>query len=238
MINPMSPITTRLWLILSMTLLYIVALGCRLTGAVPHEWIVLAFCALCILHIAVNRRWFKSVPRGRYTFFRYANTALNVLLLISMMTLCVSGVLGSRHVFGFLSFKGGMDIRELHTFAAYWGLVLLGVHTGLQWMKLLTGLRTIPSIANMVAMNGVRFGLPLLMAVYGVWASFDRAMGSKLFLGFSFDFWDSARPELLFYTHNFAILALYAVVTHYLRKFAAKSAVTSRDAAATETIRP
>ena len=209
-----------------------------MTGAVLHEWIGLVCCVLCALHIAVNRRWFKSVFRGRYTFLRSANTALNVLLLISMMTLCVTGVLGSRHVFGFLGFKGGMDIRELHTFAAYWGLVLLGIHTGLQWMKVLTGLRTIPSIANLVAMNGVRLGLPLLAAVYGVWASFDRAMGSKLFLGFSFDFWDSANSELLFYTHNFAILALYAVVTNYLRKFAAKSAVTSRDAAAAETIRP
>ena len=198
----------------------------------------MAFCTLCILHIAVNLRWFKSVLRGRYTLLRYANTVLNILLLVTMVTLCVTGVLGSRHVFGFLGFKGGMDIRQLHTFAAYWGLVLLGIHTGLQWVKVLTGLKAISGIAHLMSMNGVRLGLILLTAAYGVWASFDRAMGSKLFLGFSFDFWDSVRPEFLFYIHNFTILALYAVATHYLCKIIARNAATPRGVPATETIRP
>lgn len=230
--------TSRLWLTLAMTLLFIVALGCRLTGAVPHEWIGMAFCALCVLHLVINRRWFKGITKGRYTFRRHVNLLLNILLLIGMATLCATGILGSRHVFGFLEFKGGMDIRQLHTFAAYWGLVLLGIHTGLQWVKVLTGLKAISGIAHLMSMNGVRLGLILLAAGYGVWASFDRAMGSKLFLGFSFDFWDSARPEFLFYTHNFAILALYAVATHYLCKIIARNAATPRGVPATETIRP
>lgn len=234
----MPSITTRLWLTLAMALLYIVALGCRLTGAMPHEWIGLTFCALCVLHIAVNWRWFKIIPKGRYTCRRHGNTVLNLLLPILITALCVTGILGSRHVFGFLNFKGGMDIRQLHTFAAYWGLVLLGIHTGLQWAKVLTGLRTIPGATNLIAMNGVRRGLLLLVIVYGVLASFDRAMGSKLFLGFSFDFWDSARPELLFYTHNLAILALYAIAAHYLAKLITKNAAASHNATATETIRP
>lgn len=234
----MATSTFRLWLALVVTLLYIVALGYRLTGAVSHEWIGLAFYALCMLHLVVNRCWFKRITKGRYTFRRHISTVLNILLSLSMMILCVTGILGSRHIFGFLSFNGDMDIRQLHTFVAYWGLVLLGIHTGLQWTKVLTGLRGAPGIANMVVMKGIRIGLLLLMVVYGVWASFDRAMGSKLFLGFSFDFWDTGRPELLFYTHNLAILALYTVFTYYLSKFILKIAVVPRGSAVTETIRP
>lgn len=228
--------TSRLWLTLAMTLLYVAALGCRLTGAVAHKWIGLAFCAFCVLHLVINRRWFKSITKGRYTFRRHANILLNMLLLLSFITLCVTGIMGSRHVFGILGFKGGMDIRQLHTFAAYWGLVLLGIHTGLQWAKVLAGLRGAPGIANLVGMKGIRLVLLLLVVVYGVWASFDRAMGSKLFQGFSFGFWDTARPELLFYKHNLAILALYAVAAHFVLKLIAKKAVVSSDSAATETI--
>lgn len=233
-----TSITAKLWLPLAMTLLYVAALGCRLTGAVSHEWIGVAFCVLCVLHMAVNRRWFKNIPKGRYSLRRHADTVLNILLPITMTALVVTGILGSRHVFGFLNFTGGMDIRQLHTFAAYWGLMLLGIHTGLQWVKVLAGVRSIPGLAKLLAMKGVQPGLLLLTVCYGVWASFDRAMGSKLFLGFSFDFWDSARPEILFYTHNLAILALYAVAAHYVRKLTVNNAATSRDAAATETIRP
>lgn len=160
----MPPITARLWLHLAMTLLYVAALGCRLTGAVSHEWIGLSFCSLCVAHMAVNRRWFKSIPKGRYTFRRHANLLLNILLLLSVITLCVTGILGSRHVFDFLGFKGGMEIRQLHTFAAYWGIVLLGIHTGLQWVKVLAGLRNISGIAKLVDIKSTRF-LLLLMAV-------------------------------------------------------------------------
>lgn len=234
----MPSITSRLWLTLVMTLLYVAALGCRMTGAIAHEWIGVAFCILCILHMAVNHRWFKIIPKGRYSFRRHTNTVLNILLPVTMTVLCATGIMGSRHVFGFLTLHSDMDTRQLHTFAAYWGLVLLGIHTGLQWVKVLAGLQKAASIANLMAMQGVRLSLLLCLVAYGVWASFDRAMGSKLFLGFSFDFWDSARPELLFYTHNLAILALYAVVTHYVCKLIARNAVISRSAAATETIRP
>jgi cytochrome b561 len=232
------PIISRLWLTLAMTLLYVAALGCRMTGAVAHEWIGLTFCVLSVLHMLINLRWFKGIPKGRYNFRRYVNTILNMLLPITITVMCVTGILGSRHVFGFLDLKGGMDIRQLHTLSAYWGLVLLGIHTGMQWVKVLAGLRNVSGFANLMAMNNVRRCLALLLAAYGTWAFFDRDMGSKLFMGFSFDFWDTAKPELLFYTHNFAIMALYASITHYTLKFTAKIATDLRGAVATETTRP
>lgn len=228
----------KLWLSLAMTVLYAAALGCRMSGAVAHEVIGLFFCVLCILHMLINHRWFGNIPRGRYTFRRYSNTVLNMLLPIGMVLLCMSGILGSRHIFAFLGVKGGMDIRQLHTFAAYWGLVLLGMHAGLQGLKVLAGLRNIPGIAQLVAVSGVRRCLLVLLGAYGVWAFFDREMGAKLFLGFSFDFWDSTRPELLFYADTLAVLTLYAIVTHYTCRLFTKKVATPRKRAARETIRP
>jgi hypothetical protein len=44
----------------------------------------------------------------------------------------------------------------------------------------------------------------LCIAGYGVWASFDRDMWPKSFLGFSFDLWTPNRASILFYTSNLA----------------------------------
>jgi hypothetical protein len=38
----------------------------------------------------------------------------------------------------------------------------------------------------------------VLIVTIGVWGSFDRDMFSKLFQGFSFDYWDLERPVILF----------------------------------------
>jgi hypothetical protein len=60
-----------------------------------------------------------------------------------------------------------------------------------------------------------------LILIYGVYASFDRGMGAKLFLGYSFDFWNSERPAVLFFSHNLAIMGVYACVTYYVLKWVA-----------------
>jgi hypothetical protein len=44
-------------------------------------------------------------------------------------------------------------------------------------------------------------------------------MGSKLFRGFSFDFWDPSRPAVLFFISNLAILSVYIGVTHFAMKW-------------------
>jgi hypothetical protein len=43
-------------------------------------------------------------------------------------------------------------------------------------------------------------------------------MGSKLFLGYSFDYWNPERPMILFFTSNLAIMGVYIFVTHYALK--------------------
>jgi hypothetical protein len=58
----------------------------------------------------------------------------------------------------------------------------------------------------------------LLITVFGVWASFDRDMFAKLFLGFSFDYWPPERPAILFFIANLAIMSIYSSGTYYVLK--------------------
>lgn len=211
--------SAKLTLDLAMMLLCIAALGFRSTGGLAHELAGLTFCIFCSAHVVVNRKRYKHMLHGNYTLRRTLNTALSFLLPAGVAILFASGIINSNHLFGFLNFKGSLDIRQMHSSIAYWGIVLLGIHAGLQWAKVLGALKHITGARHRWLHNNLLLrSITMLIAAYGIWASFDRAMGSKLFLGFSFDFWDSSRPELLFYTHNVAIMAFYIAFTHYTFK--------------------
>jgi hypothetical protein len=60
--------------------------------------------------------------------------------------------------------------------------------------------------------------LAFLFAAFGVWASFDRDMFSKLFQGFSFDYWNEERPAIIFFAAMLSIMGVYVFVTYYAVK--------------------
>jgi hypothetical protein len=209
----------RLVIDLGMTARLLVAMAYRVTGDAPHAWIGVAVSVLFVVHNAVNWRWYRGLFRGKYDFRRVLNTTVNLLLLAAMAALIISGVLLSRTVFAFMGFSGGMGVRQAHTFAAYWGLILIAVHIGMHWEMIMSAMRRMMKItdANRLRTMALRIITALIFA-YGVYASFDREMGAKLFLGYSFDFWNPDRPAVLFFTSNLAIMGVYICATHYVLK--------------------
>jgi hypothetical protein len=109
-----------------------------------------------------------------------------------------------------------MLLRQIHTTAAYWILLLIAVHIGLHWGMFINIARNMTGITtkNRVRTVIVRL-LALLIVITGIWWSFDRDMFSKLFQGFSFDYWDEERPALLFFVANLSIMAIYIFATYY-----------------------
>lgn len=216
---PRFSFKTRLCLDALLAVLFVSGLAFRATGRVSHEWLGIGFALLFGLHLAINAGWYRRLFQGRYGMKRTLNTATNMALLASILLLCVTGVMNSRHIFGLSQYFDGESLRWLHSAAAYWSLVFIGVHTGLHWEMILGAFHRLAGQG--LRSRVLRLGLQaatLFVAVCGVWASYDRAMGSKLFLGFAFDFWDSERPLILFYTANFAIVGLYAIAAHYASK--------------------
>jgi hypothetical protein len=144
------------------------------------------------------------------------NTAVNLFLLAAMTVLIITGLLHSRTVLAFLHLPGGMVIRLIHTTAAYWGLLLIAVHLGLHWEMIINAMRKMTGItkANFGRTIIIRAVVVLIVTI-GEWGSFDRDMFSKLFLGFSFDYWDPERPAILFFIFNLSILGIYVSLTYY-----------------------
>ena len=203
---------SRIALDIAMTILLIVAYAYRITGDIAHEWIGVSVFVLFIAHNVINYRWYKNIGKGTYTAQRVIMTTVNALLALTMATLVITGFMQSRIVLSFLNLPGSMLLRQIHTTAAYWGLPLIGVHIGLHWgmfTKFISKDRIIISILRILA---------FLFAVLGVWSSFDRDMFSKLFLGFSFDYWPEERPAVLFFTETLSVMGIYVFVIYYFIK--------------------
>jgi cytochrome b561 len=216
----MTPkLAIRLIIDLAMTILILFALAYRITGDVAHEWIGISVTVLFIVHNALNWRWYKNIFRGKYNFRRSVNTAVNFILLITMTTLIISGMLMSRTVLAFLNLPGGMETRQIHTTAAYWGLIIIALHIGMHGEMIINAMRRMMKISttNLTRTIVLRV-FAILIVTYGVWSSFDRDMFSKLFQGFSFDYWDEERPTLLFFAANLSIMAIYIFLTYYILK--------------------
>jgi hypothetical protein len=95
-------------------------------------------------------------------------------------------------------------------------LSLIGVHPGLNWKIILNAFRKMTKIIgeNRTQKN-ILCIIAFAVAAFGVWSSFDRDMFSKLFLGFSFDYWPEELPAVLFFVVNLSLMGVHVFVTYY-----------------------
>jgi hypothetical protein len=108
----------RLIIDLGMTILLLCAYAYRIVGDAAHEWIGISVFALFIVHNLINRRWYKTIFRGKYTPRRIIMAAVNAALVLTMAAVLATGLMQSRTVFAFLGLSGGMELRLIHTTAA------------------------------------------------------------------------------------------------------------------------
>ena len=204
-----------------MTVGLFILMGYHFWGDIAHEWIGAGTFALFILHHILNWRWWKGLPKGRYTPVRVFQLVIDLLVLAAMLGLMVSGVILSRNVFAFLPIQGGTAFaRTLHMLSAYWGFVLMAAHLGLHWGMLLgavqrfgrTQLSGRPQSIVPTLLGGVT-------AIYGAAAFLRRGLPTYLFLQTEFVFLDYGESKALFYLDYLAMMGTFIFLTHFAAKF-------------------
>lgn len=206
---------------LAMTVLMLLSMASVLTGNMVHELSGVSLGILFIIHNILNRRWYQALLKGRYDMLRVLHTAVNLLLLIAMLAAMVSAVTISQSVFAFLNLKGGLLGRQIHTFAANWGFIIMSVHFGLHWNMMIGAVEKHIFSPNRIRTLMLRICAGLI-AAYGVYASFVRDIGSKITLHLTYDFIDPRQPAILFFIDYLTIVGLYVIVTYYVLKFLQK----------------
>jgi hypothetical protein len=212
-------LAVRLIIDISMTVLLLCAYAYRITGDIAHEWIGVAVFVLCAAHNVINYRWYKNMFSGAYNARRLVMTAVNALLALLFTALIVTGLLMSRTVLSFLRLQGDMTLRLIHTTSAYWLLPLIGIHIGLHWGMIMNTIGKIIKISEKSQTRTIVLRIAAVAIVaLGAWSFFDRDMYSKLFLGFSFDYWPEERWAAFFFIAMLSIISLYVSVAYYALK--------------------
>ena len=184
-------------------------------GNVAHEVAGTAMFVLLVVHNVFNRRWYGTVARTREPR-GLINVGLTFLLLAGMLALLVTSVLISNTLAGLLPSWGGFTVRQIHTFAAYWVLVIVSIHLGLRWPMIMGVARSLlgiatPSPARTLALRA----LAAVIAIHGIWSSFALGIGTKLAMQVTLDWWNFEESVAGFFIHCVAIAGLYMFLTYY-----------------------
>ncbi|WP_379970577.1 DUF4405 domain-containing protein [Ectobacillus sp. sgz5001026] len=114
----------------------------------------------------------KKLPaRTRFSYL------LNLLLLISMATIIVTGILISKYLFPNLGVSNGHAVREIHDLASKFTIAIVGIHLGLHakwivdvWEKMLKIKRRkliVRGVVTIVLVAGILFGISSINQAVG-----------------------------------------------------------------------
>lgn len=188
-------------------------------GNVAHELAGTAMFLLLIAHNVFNRRWYGSISRTRRDARGLFNIAVTFALATAMLALLVTSILISNALSGVMSAFGGFTVRQIHTLAAYWVLVIVAVHLGLRWPMLMGVARNLlgitrPSPARTLALRVAAAAISAL----GIWSSFRLGLGGKLSMQMTLDWWNFEESVAGFFVHCIAIVGFCIALTYYVTK--------------------
>jgi hypothetical protein len=208
---------------LAMTILVLVEMAYRITGNTIHERVGVLALVLFITHNFLNRRWYKAIMKGKHNVRRIIQIVINFLFLVTMAVMMISAVLISRDVFPFIPIYNDMILRQVHVLTAYWGFIFMAVHIGISWGTIINAVRKMTGITNVIRIRSIIMQVvAVLIVVYGVQASFEREMGSKLTVYNPFGYWSNNDSMIKFLIDHMSIMGIYICGTHYALKFIRK----------------
>ncbi|MEO9786257.1 MAG: DUF4405 domain-containing protein [Aurantimonas coralicida] len=197
-------------------------------GNIAHEVAGTAFFLLLIVHNVFNRRWYGRAARPQRDLRSKLNVPATLALLVVMLALLATSILISNALSPLMSAYGGFTVRQIHTLAAYWALVIVAVHLGFRWPMIMGMARSLFGITGRSTLRAIVLRLvTLAIAVQGVVSSLALGLGGKLTMQVSLDWWNFEESVLGFFGHAAAIVVLCVSVTHYGLKLveAGRSAV-------------
>ncbi|CDZ65850.1 Putative transmembrane protein [Neorhizobium galegae bv. orientalis] len=208
-------VTDRLVLPASMAALLMQALAYWWLDNGPHEIFGTAMFGLLGWHLTMNRRWFLKLRSGRYDVRRWMVVLIHAWLGITMAVLVVTSVLISRSVLSFAKFTNNVSVIELHWFSAYWVAIIVAIHAGTHWARVMTAAGTVFRVSpSRIGTASLRL-IAVLLLCFGAWSFAALGVSTKLMFGYSLEFWDFTGSVVPFFAHWTGVMAGVVVLSHY-----------------------
>ena len=188
---------------IGMTVLLLLQMAYQATGEAAHEWLGMGMTALVIIHQIINRRWYASTFKGRYTAYRAVSACLNAMLIVSFALTALCGMAMSNYAVPFLYGVVRVSlVRMAHLSMSHWSFVLMGLHLGLHVPAMLQGLKEKVRRALSAACAAV--------AGVGLYLFLRNSMPDYLFFRVPFAFLDYEKAGALVLLENVAMLLFWA----------------------------
>lgn len=209
----------------------------QLIGEAAHEWIGSGMVLLFAGHQFLNWHWYKNIFKGKYTGIRIIMTVTNLLLLIIMVSLGISGIMMSKHVYVSLPFSASAAwARKTHLLASYWGFVLMSFHAGLHWEMMINRIQKIRAKKKKMAAGSVVCGAAVItLSIYGIYAFIARQLGEYMLLKNEFVFFDFSEPFIYFIFDYLAMMVLFSGIGHCVMMGLGKWCKRSRNGSGNNT---
>ena len=204
-----KPQRLRMSIDITMTILSVILMGGNylFPADIVHEILGMGLFVLWGVHIALNRRWYDAIFRGKYNPYRIMQTVINCCILLCTIFLMISGIILSNHLFTFLNIQSGLGFARIaHLLSSHWYYLFMSLHIGLHMGRLLQNVaaKILPRI------------LLVLVCAYGLYAFIARGVWKYLILKQQFFFFDVERGYILFALDYISIIILFATILHLI----------------------
>lgn len=108
-----------------MSLSFIFLMFYNFTGEKTHKFLGIFLLFFTILHIFLNRFWYKNIFKGKYNFKRRFKTAVIFILLSIFILLFFTGIKILQYKQARVSYEIYSDI---HFYSAYLGIIFAVIH--------------------------------------------------------------------------------------------------------------
>ena len=184
-----------------MYFIFVILMGHHITENLIHEILGTILFILFIIHHILNYKYYKyykTIFKGKYNLKRTFILVIDLLLLISMIGMMISGVIISSDVFTFLKLPTTIFGRQLHMVSTSHAFVIMSIHLGLHLGVFINKLNK--KMKNSV-FEYVYYLILILIVIYGVYSFKRLNFISDMFLLNAFKFYDFNESPIIFYLH-------------------------------------
>jgi len=207
-----------------MTIILFILMSYNYTGGKNHEIAGTAMLMLLILHHILNITWYKNLGRKKYNGARILQIAVNILLLVDMLGLMISGIAMSRYMYTFIDLGISASFsRMIHMIFSYGGFLLMGFHIGLHYMMIIKmvgkmfGLEEKQKLRTMILRC-----IATAIAGYGIYALEKRELLDYILQKNQFPFFNNEESVIFFIIDYIAIMGLMIFISYYIQKIIIK----------------
>ena len=187
-----------------MTVLLILLMAYQVTEEAFHEWVGMSMAVILIVHHILNIKWYSVLFKGRYNAYRVITTAVNTLLLASVVLTALGGMSMSNYAVPFMN--GIIDLvfaKTAHLALSYWSFILMGLHLGLHLPVMTAKIKPDKTMRNILTT------VFALLAVFGLFLFFKNGIYRYISFTTHFALFDYEKAPVLVFIENLAVMFFF-----------------------------